>query len=139
MVSWYLKEGGTMKILILLLMLALFSHSYEEIPQHNGRLSSLHEVELVEAAYSAKGALCCRISGNLIDICGSMVAYATAALAGASVIDSFPEHVRKTLALAAGIGGLATGILLNLKPTIDRLARENQKRAEALQRKHLRG
>ncbi|MBW8308064.1 MAG: hypothetical protein K0M45_00220 [Candidatus Paracaedibacteraceae bacterium] len=86
-----------MKFLILFLMLTLSVHSYEEITQHNGRLSGLHEVELAEEAYSAKEAFCCRISGNLIDISGSIVAYATAALAGASIVDSFPEHVRKLL------------------------------------------
>ncbi|AIK95899.1 hypothetical protein [Candidatus Odyssella acanthamoebae] len=127
-----------MKIFIPILMLTLSSHSYEEIPSHNGRIGSLREVELAEEACSAKGAFCCRISGNLLDISGSIIAYATAALAGASVIDTFPEHVRKTLALAAGIGGLATGILLNLKPTIDRIAREKQARAEALQKKYSR-
>lgn len=124
-----------MKFLPALIVLTL-AHSHEVDHTRAGSRDGLHQVEMEEEAYTARTAFCCRISGNVVDISGSIVSYVTSALASASAIPYFTEDVRIGLAISAGVGGLVAGVLHNMKPIVVRIAQEKQQRAEELHLKH---
>jgi len=98
---------------------------------------SFTRIERTEESYMVKTAFCCRISGNVVDVIGSITGYCTAGLATMSALPGVADDVKRYLAIAAGVGGVLTGILHNIKPLVDRLSKEKQERAEALHKKHM--
>lgn len=98
---------------------------------------SFTRIERTEESYMVKTAFCCRISGNVVDVIGSITGYCTAGLATMSALPGVADDVKRYLAIAAGVGGVVTGILHNIKPLVDRISKEKQERAEALHNKHL--
>ena len=125
-----------MLVLIFLTMFTLSAQSPEE--SHTlDRIDNFHHVQEVEERFSVKTAFCCRISGNVVDVSGSIISYVSAGLATISAFDSLPSRVRTGLAISAGIGAILAGVLHNLKPVVHKIAKEKQERAEELHRLHL--
>ena len=124
-----------MLVLIFLTMFTLSAQSLEE--SHTlDHIDNFHHTQ-DEKRFSEKTAFCCRISGNVVDVSGSIISYASAGLATISAFDSLPSHVRTGLAISAGIGAILAGVLHNLKPVVHKIAKEKQERAEELHRRHL--
>lgn len=94
------------------------------------------DIERNEEIFDRRTAICCRISGHIVDVVGSVSSYITAALAGASAIPGITDDTKRYLAIGAGIGGLVSGVLHNIKPLVERIAKEKEERAEVIHQKH---
>lgn len=107
----------------------------KKVIQSDQHEKEMQEIENFEEKFNAESAVCCRISGNIVDVFGSLTGYITAALATASAMP-IGDDIKLGLAIAAGIGGLASGVLHNIKPMVDRISKEKEERAKALHDKH---
>lgn len=124
-----------MLVLIFLTMFTLSAQSLEE--SHTlDQIDNFHHAQEVEERFSVKTAFCCRISGNVVDVSGSIISYVSAGLATISAFDSLPSNVRTGLAFSAGIGAIIAGVLHNLKPIVHKIAKEKQEQAEKLRLLH---
>lgn len=124
-----------MKVFILTILLSLSAPCLEDNHTHD-QIDSFHRIELAEERMSIKSALCCRISGNIVDVTGSIISYSAAGLATASALNSIPSEIKTFLAISAGACAIVAGVLHNLKPIVHKIAKDKQDRAEEIHSRH---